>query len=154
MSRLYVYKGFAESAEFNDLCKKYGIQRGNVPLSEPMDQNEGVTRFVVRCYRLCLNRDADKDGLNYWCSNILSHTKTAKETAWGFIFSSEFLGKNVSDADYIRILYRTFLDRESDPIGLQTWLDELASGQSREHVFNGFADSSEFRKICNSYGIQ
>lgn len=57
MSRLYVFRGFAESMEFYDICEVYGIIRGNVPLTRPQDQNEGVTKFVVRCYRLCLNRE-------------------------------------------------------------------------------------------------
>lgn len=34
------------------------------------------------------------------------------------------------------------------------WLNVLNQGQSREHVFNSFADSIEFKKLCASYGIQ
>ena len=46
------------------------------------------------------------------------------------------------------------MDREADSAGLNAWVNVLKNGQSREHVFNGFADSNEFRKICNSYGIK
>lgn len=154
LSRMHVFKGFAESNEFTEICEEYGIIRGNVTLTAPMDQNEGVTKFIVRCYRLCLGRDADKDGLNSWCTQILTGKNTAKEAAHGFVFSDEFKKKNLSDKEYVKTMYRVFMDREADPAGLNSWVKVLKSGKSREHVFNGFADSNEFRKICASYGIK
>ena len=128
--------------------------RGNAELTAPMDQNEGVTKFLVRCYRLCLGREADADGLNAWCNQILTGKNTAKEAAHGFVFSDEFKKKNLSDEEYIRTLYRVFMDREADGAGLDSWMRVLKNGQSREHVFNGFADSNEFREICAEYGVK
>lgn len=154
LSRMHVFKGFAESDEFTKICDSYGIIRGYAELTAPMDQNEGVTKFIVRSYRLCLNREADASGLNGWCDAILSGRNTAKEAAHGFVFSNEFLKKNLSDREYIKVLYRVFMDREADGGGLAAWEKVLREGKSREHVFNGFADSSEFRKICQSYGIK
>ncbi len=90
LSRTHVLKGFAESAEFSAICQDYGITRGNVMLTEARDQNESVTKFVVRCYRLCLGREADVNGLNAWCSQILNGQNTAKQAAYGFVFSREF----------------------------------------------------------------
>lgn len=153
LSRLHVYRGFAESDEFTKICKKYGIQRGYANLTAPMDQKEGVTKFVVRCYRLCLRRNADEEGLNAWCSQILTAKNTAKEVAYGFIFSHELTKQNLTDSAYVHLLYRVFLDREGDPKGVQAWINVLNSGKNREHVFNGFADSVEFEKLCNTYGI-
>lgn len=154
LSRLHVFKGFAESAEFSQICESYGIIRGNAELTAPMDQNEGVTKFLVRCYRLCLGREADADGLNAWCNQILTGKNTAKEAAHGFVFSDEFKKKNLSDEEYIRTLYRVFMDREADGAGLDSWMRVLKNDQSREHVFNGFADSNEFREICAEYGVK
>ena len=131
-----------------------GIERGNAELTAPRDQNEGVTKFVVRCYRLCLGRDADESGLNGWCNAILTGKNTAKQAAAGFVFSDEFKKKNLSDTEYVKTLYRVFMDREADGAGLNAWVKVLRSGKSREHVFNGFADSNEFREICARYGIK
>ena len=153
LSRMHVFKGFAESDEFTQICSAYGITRGNAVLTAPMDQNEGVTKFIVRCYRLCLGREADTDGLNAWCNQILTGANTAKQAAHGFVFSDEFKNKNLSDTDFVKTMYRVFMDREADGEGLNNWVRVLQSGQSREHVFNGFADSPEFREICASYGI-
>lgn len=153
LSRLHVYRGFAESAEFSEICSRYGIKRGYIALTAPADQNEGVTKFVVRCYRLCLGRGADEEGLNAWCIQLLSGANSAKEAAHGFVFSEEFRKKGLSDEEYVIILYRVFMDREADEAGLNAWVQELSRGKSRNHVFNGFADSAEFRKICDKYGI-
>ena len=154
LSRMHVFKGFAESNEFTKVCDSYGIIRGYADLTAPMDQNEGVTKFVARCYKLCLGRTADESGLNGWCNQILTGTNTAKEAACGFVFSNEFLKKNLSDTEYIKVLYRVFMDREADGSGLVAWEKVLRDGQGREHVFNGFADSPEFREICARYGIE
>lgn len=154
LSRMHVFRGFAESDEFTKICDSYGIIRGYADLTAPMDQNEGVTKFIVRSYRLCLNREADAGGLNGWCDAILSGKNTAKEAAYGFVFSNEFIKKDLSDREYVKVLYRVFMDREADGGGLSSWEKVLKEGKSREHVFNGFADSAEFRKICQSYGIK
>ncbi|MBB5264157.1 hypothetical protein HNP82_001262 [Catenibacillus scindens] len=153
LSRMHVFKGFAESDEFTKICQQYGIQRGNAVLTAPMDQNEGVTKFVARCYELCLGRKADADGLNAWCNQILTGANTPKQAAYGFVFSNEFKAKNLSDTEYVKVLYRVFMDREGDAGGLNAWVNVLKSGQSREHVFNGFADSPEFQEICAGYGL-
>ena len=104
--------------------------------------------------RLCLGRDADESGLNGWCNAILTGQNTAKQAAHGFVFSDEFKKKNLSDTEYVKTLYRVFMDREADGAGLEAWVKVLKNGQSREHVFNGFADSNEFREICARYGIK
>ena len=154
LSRMHVFRGFAESDEFTEICDRYGIVRGFADLTAPRDQNEGVTKYIVRSYQLCLNRKADESGLNNWCDAILSGRNTAKEAAHGFVFSQEFLKKNLSDEEYIRVLYRVFMDREADGAGLAAWKKVLKEGKNREHVFNGFADSVEFRDICADYGVQ
>lgn len=153
LSRMHVFRGFAESDEFTKICQQYGIQRGNAVLTAPMDQNEGVTKFVARCYELCLGRKGDESGLNGWCNQILTGANTPKQAAYGFVFSNEFKSKNLSDTDYVKTLYRVFMDREADGAGLNAWVNVLKNGQSREHVFNGFADSPEFQEICAGYGL-
>lgn len=152
LSRLFVFRGFVESDEFTKICQSYGIQRGNAQLTAPMDQNEDVTKFVARCYRLCLGRGADADGLNAWCSQLLSGANTAKEAAYGFVFSNEFINSNLSDEDFVKIMYQLFLNRTWDEEGLNEWADVLKE-YSRRHVFNGFADSPEFEQLCQSYGL-
>lgn len=154
LSRRYVFKGFAESDEFTEICNSYGIIRGNVILTAPMDQNENVTKFIARCYKFCLGRKGDEAGINGWCNQILTGKNTAKQAAYGFVFSDEFKKKNLSDEEFVKTMYRVFMNREADAAGLKGWVEVLKNGKSREHVFNGFADSNEFKEICESYGIK
>ena len=105
LSRMHVFKGFAESLEFTEICEDYGIIRGNVTLTEPRDVNEKVTLFIIRCYELCLGRKPDMNGLNGWCRQILEGKNTAKEAAHGFVFSNEFTSRDLTDEEYIKILY-------------------------------------------------
>ena len=160
-SRLFVYKGFAESQEFTNLCNAYDIQRGTIDISgagngseqSGTTTNAQVTAFVTRCYTLFLDRSPDAGGLSDWTNKILSGKQSAKQVAYGFAFSPEFTNKQLSNEEYIKVLYRVLLDREADDSGLANWLDILAEGESREFVFGGFADSVEFGKLCQSYGI-
>lgn len=153
LSRSFVFKGFAESQEFSNLCAKYGITRGSVKLTEARDQNMGVTKFVHRCYSVFLGRTPDNSGLNMWCEMLLSGKMSAKEVARGFVMSKEFQSKNMSNEDYVKTMYIGFFGREADQGGLKTWVDILEDGNSRESVFCGFADSKEFRSLVSGFGL-
>ena len=52
------------------------------------------------------------------------------------------------------MLYRTMMDREPDEAGLNDWVTSLQSGTSRQSVFDGFADSTEFDNIVRAYGLK
>ena len=67
--------------------------------------------------------------------------------------SAEFQGKNLSNEDYVSTMYIGLLNREADPAGLAAWVKVLEEGGSREDIFNGFADSPEFRELAQSYGL-
>lgn len=155
VSREYVFKGFAESKEFSDICDYYNVDRGTVALSEARDKNAGVTQFISRLYTKALGREYDLNGLNYWCDVVDSGKMTITDVSTtGFFHSKEFTNKNLSDEEYVKVLYRTFLGREYDETGLKYWLDVLQKGKSRDDVLLGFANSKEFAAIKMTYGIR
>lgn len=155
VSREGVYKGFAESAEFTNICASYGIDRGTVSVSQGRDRNTGVTMFVSRLYTKALGRPYDINGLNDWCDRIVSGSWSVTDASTtGFFNSKEFLNKNLSNEEYVKVLYRTFLDREYDKPGLDDWVNQLNSGQkSRDEVLRGFSNSREFADIMRQYGL-
>lgn len=156
MSRKAVISGFTGSQEFKELCEYYGINRGSYQSDEARDKNEGVTAFVSRLYTKMLGRAYDAGGLNNWCAHILanpSKMNVLNVALNGFMHSQEFLNKNLSDMEFVKVLYRTFLGREYDAAGLADWTGKLASGMSRDQVASGFAYSQEFAKIMASYGL-
>lgn len=156
VSREGVFRGFAESEEFGNICSSYGIIRGTVGISQGRDRNTGVTMFVSRLYTKALGRDCDINGLNDWCDRICDGTWTVTDVSTtGFFGSEEFLNRNLDDEAYIQVLYRTFLNREYDEEGLAYWMEQLASGtMTRDMVLRGFSYSAEFAGMMEQYGLK
>ncbi len=153
VSRQYVFKGFAESAEYDKICGGYGIERGSVTLTEGRDQNPGATMFVYRLYNTALGREAELEGLNDWSGAIARGEKSAELVAQSFIHSKEFQNKGYNDEMYVQVLYLTFMGREYDDAGMQYWLECLANGYTHDEVLAGFSGSEEFYNIMSEYGL-
>lgn len=155
VSRRGVFNGFAGSAEFDNICNNYGINRGTTTALEGRDKNYGATLFVARLYTQALGRPYDVDGLNDWCNRIVSGGWSVTDVSTtGFFESPEFRNKNLNNEDYVKVLYRTFLGREYDAAGLADWVGKLNSGaMDRTQVLKGFSNSPEFANIMREYGL-
>ena len=154
VTREGVFKGFSNSTEFDNICKSYGIERGNVAVGQARDINPGLTTFVSRLYTKALERDYEEQGLNYWCAQISSGKWTINDASTvGFFNSQEFINKNTTNDEYVTILYHTFFDREPDEAGYNDWMGRLEKGVSRNDVLQGFANSPEFANLKKSFGL-
>ena len=171
-TRGHIMTGFVNSQEFANLCAAYGIDQGSgdwsaddIPVNGTCaicanggnagnhEVTPGMRAFVERLYTCCLGRSADEDGLENW-ANALANGATGSEVAAGFVFSQEMANRNLSNQEYVTMLYRTMMDREPDEAGLNDWVTRLQSGTSRQSVFDGFADSTEFDNIVRAYGLK
>ena len=114
--------------------------------------DDGYNGFATRLYTVVLGRTPDPVGLEYWGNRLRTRNISFADCARGFLFSQEFLAKNVSDTEYVTVLYRTFLDREPESAGLDYWTGRLASGSvNRDTVIEGFSNSAEFGELCRRY---
>lgn len=155
ISREYVFRGFAESQEFTNLCQEYGVERGNVSVSQNRDKNPAVTGFVARLYTKMLGRSYDVDGLNDWCGRYASGMSIEEIATVGFLHSQELYNRNLSDTEFVTAMYQTFLDREPDEAGLQYWIERLQSGKTtRDNLVYGFTRSAEFANLKASFGLK
>lgn len=152
-SRRYVYRKFAHSQEFSDICKDYKITRGVITLDSERDRWPELTEYVGRLYDKALDRHPDDAGMNWWCTNIKNHTMTPVAAAESFILSPEFESKGLNNEEYIKVLYRTFMGREYDQDGLNYWLGRINSGESRRTILRSFAGCPEFAAIAARAGI-
>lgn len=118
---------------------------------------------VALLYRGALGRTPDMTGLNFWLGVDNSLPASAQalgsyslsdvpggfggtlSIAGGFTQSQEFAEKYgaLTDSQFVTQLYANVLDRTPDAPGNAYWMSALVSGQSREHVLVGFADSLE-----------
>jgi hypothetical protein len=119
----------------------------------PQESNP-VKAFTTRFYKLCLSRDPDGAGLNGWVNGLKTGAITGAKVAYGFVFSDEFIKRNVSNEEYLTILYRAFFNREPDSGGYNGWLASLTAGKPRKWVLAGFINSQEFKNLCAVYGIK
>jgi len=153
-TKMQVINGFINSTEWANLCLNYGIASGtNCKPNILIQPSAEVESFARRLYTTCLGRDADPRGLSDWASQLANMQISGSEAAHGFFFSGEFIASNISDDEYVKRLYRTFMGREYDQGGYDYWIGQLASGKTREEVFQGFAGSGEWASICAEYGI-
>ena len=148
-----VLAGFVNSAEFSNLCEDFGILRGYMH-PDGTAANAGIAQFVSRLYTEALQRDGEATGINDWTMKIATKQTTAEYVATtGFFNSPEFQQKQLTDSEFLDILYATFFGREADETGKNEWLAKLAKGTSRDQVIRGFSKSQEFANLLASFGL-
>ncbi|MBP5528592.1 MAG: DUF4214 domain-containing protein [Lachnospiraceae bacterium] len=148
-----VYRAYEECGALNsNFVFKIPVYN-NMPNEKPPVNVEKVRQFITRLYNVCLDREPDEAGLNYWMEILVNERQTGSEIGRDFAFSDELKSKNYCNRCFVKQMYKAFMGREYDDAGLDYWVGELESGKTREEVFNGFIMSQEFGAICESYGI-
>jgi hypothetical protein len=107
--------------------------------------------LVTQYYDVILHRLPDSGGVAYWQSEIqrtqglgIDVQEAFRVMAGQFFTSTEYLGRNVSDSQYVADLYQTFFNRQPDSGGLYFWIGQLSAGSPRSLVMYYFLFSSEF----------
>ncbi len=137
ISRIALFYQFAFSDEFFSLTHSFEIKA--------YDLNDKKEAFLERFYSYILKRESDEEGLNFWKSKI-TDVKSVKEIARFFLNSKEFKSQKISDIEFIKVLYKTLLNRESDQAGEEFWLKELKK-RGKESVIESFLNSKEFKDL-------
>jgi hypothetical protein len=97
---------------------------------------------------------AGHGGLSYWserlrlaqCAGQASVTGNVDTISALFLGSTEYAGRQRSNAQYVADLYNAFMRRGPDASGFQFWVGELNAGrQTRESLRQVFRDSNEFQ---------
>lgn len=105
--------------------------------------------FIDRLYNLCLDRPADAAGYQDWL-DALSSGQSGAFLAHGFLFSDEMQRKNLSNEEFIRVLYRVLLNRNPDSKGIADWLTYMDETDSTRYgLLSMFSKSDEFQRLCN-----
>lgn len=154
VSRTEVLSGFVNSEEFSNLCDTFGIARGTMQMDGTSRYNIGVRNFCERMYTKALDRSGETMGIEYWANLINTGAVQPKDVAKSFFNSQEFLNRNLCDADFVDVLYQTFMGRPSELDGKIYWIQKLHhGGMTREQVVESFAASQEFSNIMAEYGF-
>ena len=143
--RDFVLNGFLVSDEYNNLCANYGIKR------------DSTRTFVKRFYKIILGREDSQitaAELDNWQIALDAKAITGSQMAREWINDTpEFQARELTNEEYLNILYNVVLKRDIDPVGLATWSGELNKGRSRADILEELLRSNEFKKMCAEYGI-
>jgi spore germination protein YaaH len=131
--------------------------------SEPMDEliyskyiRSKVESFVERLYTIALNRESEPAGLAFWTDRLISQKYNAAYVVQYILLDApEFLGRKLTNEQFVEISYMTFFNRNSDPAGKKYWLSKLAGGYSKRWVIANMlnAPTKEFDNLCKEAGI-
>ena len=106
---------------------------------------EGTAGQSYRLYQAAFDRAPDSNGLGYWIYQ-LDNNMSLSDVASYFVTSKEFLGTydpDITDTEFVRLLYANVLDREPDPGGFTYWIDQMQDDLSRDLVLVSFSESQE-----------
>ena len=115
-------------------------------------------RSILRLYQAVFDRVSDSGGLTYW-TNIfrqvqednpdLSYKEALIKTIAQWLQSDEYVerfGSDLSDEDFLSLLYVNILGRPADQDGYDFWLAILKSGDmTREQLIIEFTESDELK---------
>ncbi len=130
----------------------------NIPVIEPTatpEKGGGFEDFVERLYTVALGRASEPEGKAFWCEHVGNGNLNGAQCANEFLLSKEFKDRGLSDEDFLKVLYKTFFDRDAaaDPDGFNFWMNSLKT-QGRDTVVDCFINSTEWCNVCASYGVK
>ena len=118
--------------------------------------HDAQTAQVARLYEATLGRLPDLAGLQAWTGAYeavapasvqgTSGGLAANAVVGDFLASPEYqqkYGTNLTDQQFVTALYANVLGRAPDPTGVQNWMSDLASGDTRANVVVEFSESAE-----------
>lgn len=117
------------------------------------DPDASLKHFVERLYRDVLGRQFDVAGRDHWVSMLRHTNATGSSVANGFFNSQEFTRKNMSNEQFVRILYSVFFDRTPSASEVSNWTTAMANGATRAQIIAGFEGSQEWARTCAYYSI-
>ena len=113
---------------------------------------QAVIAPVSRLYLAYFKRLPDTDGLNHWIELKLNGM-ALNDMSQHFSDSTEFQSSygNLSNEDFVKLVYQNVLGREADAGGLNYWTGLLDGGTlNRGSVMTEFSESAENTNLTNN----
>ena len=111
---------------------------------------ERPSQQIARLYKAVFHRPPEPSGWNYWKG--VYETQSLFEIAGYFVQATEFtnLYGSATNAEFVDLIYRNVMGRESEPSGYDYWLGVLNRGEvTRAGMVVYFSESTEFKRREN-----
>ena len=129
-----------------------GLENGTMSTGDVIEElvtngpRADLRQPIIRLYFAYFDRAPDHGGLDHWVGKRKAGTKLDVVSA-NFAGSNEFkntYGK-LSNADFVKLVYKNLFDRSPDPEGGAYWTKKLNEGTSRGRVMTQFSESNEYK---------
>ncbi|MBR6326552.1 MAG: DUF4214 domain-containing protein, partial [Lachnospiraceae bacterium] len=117
------------------------------------DHLQDQINLLNHLYDTLLGRTGDEGGMNNWIDQLQAHTLDGANLIYGFLNSPEFQAKEMTDAEYVRMLYEALLGRTPSDEEVAGWVTQLEAGKTRLALSAGFVNSPEFKALYESIGV-
>lgn len=85
-----------------------------------------IEDFVSKTYEVFLDRDTGDDvGIDYWSYLIRNHEKSLYDYMISFLSGGEFTSREVSDEEFLGMIYEILFNRDINDEEKKYWLDKL-----------------------------
>ena len=74
--------------------------------------------FVKRVYQRCLNTDPDQTTIDNWADKLAEGKISHADVIRDIMTSKQFNSRNLTDTQYVDVLYKAVLDRDPDSNGM------------------------------------
>lgn len=141
MTRAEVVLGFSESAEFQAHTATGAQSYSRAAFQADWSDD------VFRLYAAVLDRQPDEAGLDSW-TMALAEGRSFLSVVSSFVKAREFQDKygDVTDSEFVELLYANVLGRAPDQSGLNGWTQQLVTGAMTDaEVVSSFVQGNEFR---------
>lgn len=133
-TRKKLIEGVSNSPEYRTLCRSYGIVAGKYLSDDVIDLNNEYRAYVMRLYKILLDRRGDEQGLRAWVRHLTDGV-TYQRVLFSFVSSSEFKNKGLSESDIVRTLFMAWLLREPTEDELSKYIQNMRMTNVEMTVF-------------------
>ncbi|MEL6754182.1 MAG: DUF4214 domain-containing protein, partial [Pseudomonadota bacterium] len=141
-TKAQVVLGFSQSPQFINDTNAAANRYANESLTTSWSDD------VFRLYQATLDRLPDTQGQNRWTGELADGASTLEDVAAGFVNSPQFkatFSDNLTNTEFVTLLYNNVLGRGPDAQGLARWVGELDGGATKASVVLGFSQSPQFQ---------
>lgn len=108
--------------------------------------------YINLLYTNLLGRSASAGEVSSY-SSLLAGGASAGSVASGFLNSDEFKARKLSDKEFIKLMYRTFCNREASADEIAEMTKHISEGYSRNYIFTIIINSKECQDYLSYFSI-
>ena len=148
----YVVGGFINSSEFQEKAAAMGMVAGHYVYTDYDELYPKYSEYVRTIFKKLVGRESMKSERAIMI-NTMANGLDAASIVHQIVNSAAFKARNLSDAEFVAVLYQALLDRTGSASEREAKVKKLTAGKSRNYILYSFLKSSEFDTKTRNKGI-